>query len=160
MCNGKKETVFLFRGLFGKTTALPTAASLQRALKECSPFLSLSPSISPNELLPLVLGSNSPASPRPPPSNHTAAELWSGLHSCSWEMFSQGALNPPAHTSSKQSTPGSLTFQHFLHVFIISVTLPHGHRPVTDLKNASARGCGCCPQTHLDFTCKEDLSDI
>lgn len=147
----KKKTVFLFGGLFGKTAALPTAASLQRALKECSPLLSLSPPVSPNELLPLVLGSNSPASPRPPSSNHTAAELWSGLHSGSWEMFSQGALNPPAHTSSKQSALGSLTFQHFLHVFIMAVTLPHGRRPV---KNASASGYGSCPHTHLYFTRK------
>lgn len=153
LCNGKKKTVFLFGGLFfGKTAALPTAASLQRALKECSPLLSLSPPVSPNELLPLVLGSNSPASPRPPSSNHTAAELWSGLHSGSWETFSQGALNPPAHTSSKQSAPGSLTFRHFLHVFITAVTLPHGRRPVTDVKNASASGCGSCPHTHLYFT--------
>lgn len=115
----KKRDCFPVRGgFFGKTAALPTAASLQRAL-ECSPLLSLSSSISPNKLLPLVLGSISPASPRPPPSHHSAAELWSGLRSGSWEMFSQGALNPPTHTSSKQSAPGSLTFQHFLHVFII-----------------------------------------
>lgn len=136
----KKETVFLFGGLFGKTAALPTAASLQRGLKECSPLLSLTSSISPSERLPLVLGSNSPASPRPPPSNRAAAELWSGWHSGSWEMFSQGALNPPAHTSSKQSTSGSFGFQRYLHVCVVSVPLPHGRRPATDLESVSAGG--------------------
>lgn len=35
----KKEAIFLLGGLLGKTAALPTAASLQRALKECSPLL-------------------------------------------------------------------------------------------------------------------------
>lgn len=142
----KKRLFSCWGGLFGKTAALPTAASLQRAL-ECSPLLSLSPSISPNKLLPLVLGSISPASPPPPPSHHSAAELWSGLPSGSWEMFSQGALNPPTHMSSKQSAPGSLTFQHFLHVFIISVKMPHGCRPLTKLKSASASGAACSPHT-------------
>lgn len=74
----KKETVFLLGGLFGKTAALPTAASLQRPLKECSPLLSLNPSIPPNELLPLISRNTSPASPRPPPSNHTAASCGQG----------------------------------------------------------------------------------
>lgn len=144
MCNGKKkkekkETVFLFGGLFGKTAALPTAASLQRALKGCSPLLSLSPPISPNELLPLVLGSNSPASPRPPSPDHTAAELWSGLHSGSWETFSQGALNPLAHTSSKHSAPGSSTFRHFWRV-----SLPPPCNAATWLPSSvNAEDCVC-----------------
>ena len=96
----KKETVFLLGGLFGKTAALPTAASLQRPLKECSPLLSLNPSIPPNELLPLVFRNTSPASPRPPPPNHTAVMLRSELCSGPWEMFNQRALSPPTRTQN------------------------------------------------------------
>lgn len=57
-----KETVFPVRGAFGKTAALPTAANLQRVLKERSPLFSLNPSMPLNELLPLIPRNGSPAS--------------------------------------------------------------------------------------------------
>lgn len=94
----KKETVFLLGGLFGKTAALPTAASLQKALKERSPLLSLNHSIPLNELLPLIFRNTSPALTQPLLSNRTAPELRSGLYPSPWEMFNQGALSPPTYT--------------------------------------------------------------
>lgn len=157
----KKKDCFPVRGAFcGKPRlCLPQPAfkelwsSAHLSSPEVLPSLPTSYFLSYRGVIHLRLHPSPPTHPpRPPSSNHTAAELWSGLHSGSWETFSQGALNPPAHTSSKQSAPGSLTFRHFLHVFITAVTLPHGRGPVTDAKNASASGLGSRPHTHLDFT--------
>lgn len=142
----KKETVFLLGGLFGKTAALPTAASLQRASKECSPLLSLNPSIPPNEQLPLVCRNISPASPRPrsfqPHRRKAAVGVALGF------MGNVQSRNPQStHTHSKQHSLGTLTSQHISHVFLISVTSQHGLNPVTKLKNLllclPRRGCGC-----------------
>lgn len=58
----KERPFFLLGGLFGKTAAVPTAANLQRVLKERSPLSSLNPSMPLNELLPLVPRNGSPAS--------------------------------------------------------------------------------------------------
>lgn len=103
----KRETVFLLGGVFGKTAALPTAASLQRALKERSPLLSLNSSIPPNELLPLAFRNASPASPRPPPSNRTAAKAALGV-ALGFMGNVQSRSPQSTHTRSKQSTRGEL----------------------------------------------------
>lgn len=130
----KNRDCFPVRGAFGENHGSAYRSQPSKGLEGVLTLLSLSPSISPIELLPLILGSNSPACP---------------LLSGSWEMFRHGALNPPAHTSSKQSAPGSLTFQPFLHVFY--------HRCNAATWSSSSDGleeCAC--HTHLDFTCKEN----
>lgn len=95
----------------GKPQLCLPQPSLQRALKERSP-LSLNPSIPLNELLPLICRITSPASPRPPPSNPTAAKLRSGLCSGSREMFSEGGFS--LHTLTENSSFGNFNLSVFV----------------------------------------------
>lgn len=112
LCNGKKKEekrpFFLLGGLFGKTAALPTAANLQRVLKEHSPLFSLNPSMPLNELLPLIPRNGSPA---------FQAAVWVVL-------MSMG--NVPQGIPPVQPLPENTTLwevQHFSHVCIIAVIL-------------------------------------
>lgn len=64
------------------------------------------------------------------------------------------------HTRSEQYTLGTLTSQHFLHVFIISETPLHGFHPVTNLEKESVAlsaieglWVSSLSQAHLDSTC-------
>lgn len=114
LCNGKKkkkrgkETVFPVRGAFGKTAALPTAANLQRVLKERSPLFSLNPSMPLNKLLPLIPRNGSPAS---------QAAVWVVLMS----MGNVPQGSPPVQPLPENTTLWEV--QHFSHVCIIAVIL-------------------------------------
>lgn len=124
----KKETVFLLGGLFGKTAALPTTASLQRAFKECSP-LSLNPSILLNELLPLISKNTSPASPKTTTVQPHCCEAVVRV-----KLRSMGNVQWRSPESSHiywKHALGTLTFQHLFQVFIISVTPIRGLHPDT-----------------------------
>lgn len=65
---------------------------------------------------------------------HGCKKPRSGLCSGSWEMFNQGALSPPTHTPNSP-LGGTLTSRHILHVFIISLTPPHGLHPAMKSRN-------------------------
>lgn len=112
LCNGKKREkkrpFFLLGGLFGKTAALPTAANLQRVLKERSPLFSLNPSMPLNELLPLIPRNGSPAS---------QAAVWVVLMS----MGNVPQGSPPVQPLPENTTLWEV--QHFSHVCIIAVIL-------------------------------------
>ncbi len=123
----------------GKPRRCLPQPALQRALKKCSPLLSSNPSIPPNELLPLISRNTSPASLRPPPSNHTAAKLRSGLCSGPWEMFKEPLVLP--HT---------LKTVHFGN-FNLSACLYH-LRISTAWRSSSDKNMWLCPPSQ-GFEC-------
>lgn len=125
-----RETVFLLGGLFGKTAALPTAASLQKALKESSPLLSLNPSILPNELLPLVSG-NLTCLPLSPPFDRrrpTARLQGCGRGVMHRSMGNVQSRRPQSTHTETGCTLGTLTFLTF--VFL----LYYGCNPACDVR--------------------------
>lgn len=125
----KKKTVFLLGGLFGKTAALPTAASPSKGFEKVltSPLLkSFHPSKrATSSHIQEHLTCLSPTTTVQPHCCKAAVRVM--LRS----MGNVQSRSPQStHTHSKQCTLGTLTSQH---VFIISVTLLHGLHPVTGI---------------------------
>lgn len=151
----EKRPFFLLGGLFGKTAALPTAANLQRVLKERSPLFSLNPSMPLNELLPLIPRNGSPAS---------QAAVWVVLMS----MGNVPQGSPPVQPLPENTTLWEV--QHFSHVCIIAVILllDSFHPLLKEFVSLPAivvRGYHpsfslSLSQAHLDSTCRGNISCI